>query len=317
MTTAIRILVTGGTGFLGRHLVRQLQEADYEVTTLSRQRLPDVPSVEGDLTNPRLDLGGGDFSVVYHLAGLAHLSPKNRRDRRRFVEVNVQGTRNLLQALERTGRLPHSVVIVSSVAVYGRQEGVLLEETTPRSATDPYGVSKSEAEDVLTGWCARRGVRALVVRLPLVVGQDAPGNFGTMVRAIRNHRYFRIGDGQARHSMVLASDVAQMLVRLNGAEGVFHLTDGYHPSIAELENAICAALEQRPPRRLSLPAARVAARCADAIECCTGWSLPLNSTVLAKLTSTLTFSDHRARTQLGWRPCRVLDHIPAMVSPSS
>src|SRR5690606_7779589 len=145
-----------------------------------------------------------------------------------------RGTEHLLAALERQARLPEAFVLVSTVAVYGREAGEGLTEATPREAEDPYGLSKRQAEDAVQAWGARHGVRVGIVRLPLVAGTGAPGNLGAMVQAIRRGRYLGIGDGSARRSVVLAADVARVLPAVAERGGTYNLTDGRHPSFAEI-----------------------------------------------------------------------------------
>jgi nucleoside-diphosphate-sugar epimerase len=310
-------LVTGCRGFLGRRLVDYLDRCGQRSIVASRIPLPDRAHVVGDITRDDLDLRGLSVSTVYHFAGKAHAVARNGGQAREFFQVNCEGTKNLLRALEQCERLPAAVVLASSVAVYGREQGSLLDEDTPRAATDPYGASKAAAEDVLLDWCERHGVRPAIVRLPLVIGPGAPGNVSAMIRALRRRRYFGVGEGAARRSMVLADDAVAALPKLAETGGVFHLTDGYHPSFAEFERGLLAALKiLRAPRRLPLRAARLAARCGDVIETTLRRPAPFSSRAFTKMTSTLTFSDERARKLIGWRPTPVLERMEAIFGDS-
>ncbi len=145
-------LVTGGTGFLGRYVVRALMASDEPVIVLSRRPIDEAPYIVGDLTAPLPELSATSCEVVYHVAGRAHVAPRTEAGKERFFQVNAEGTRRLLHALEHTARRPQAVVLVSTVAVYGREAGELLDENTPRQAEDPYGLSKRIAEDILVAW---------------------------------------------------------------------------------------------------------------------------------------------------------------------
>ena len=114
-------------------------------------------------------------------------------------------------------------------------------------------------------------------------------------------------------SMVLASDVSRILPKVADAGGIFHLTDGHHPSFAEMELALAIAMGMRIPRRLPLGLARAGARFGDAIQRLTGLRVPLNTRTLTKMVSTLTFSDQRAREVIGWEPSRVLDRVGELI----
>jgi nucleoside-diphosphate-sugar epimerase len=134
-----------------------------------------------------------------------------------------------------------------------------------------------------------------------------------MIRAMRRGRYLGIGSGTARRSMVLAPDVAEILSEIGGKPGIFHLCDGYHPSFLELEAALAQSLKLRRPRRLPRPVARGGAYVGDFLQRLSGRRLPLNSRSYLKMTSTLTFSDERARRELNWHPSRVLDRLAEVV----
>src|SRR5262249_17989820 len=109
------ILVTGATGFLGGQVLPSLA-SEGTVTVLGRQPLPSLGTGGADLAGSEIDLGRRSFSVVYHLAGWAHRVPRTADEKDMFFRVNAGGTKNLLRALERTGQLPRSFVLISTVA---------------------------------------------------------------------------------------------------------------------------------------------------------------------------------------------------------
>lgn len=301
----MRCLVTGACGFLGRIVSSELESRGNEVDRLDRSNTPGIRGA--DLVAGPPDLARTGYDSVFHLAGKAHVVPRTSDERQQFFDVNVRGTTNLLAALDRLGQVPRSFVLVSTVAVYGRDVGEGLSEDTSRDATDPYGLSKRQAEDLVLDWGQKNGVIIGVVRLPLVAGPGAPGNLGAMIHAIRRGRYAGIGDGSARRSIVSAGDAAAVLPTVADIGGIYHLTDGEHPSFAEIEAAIARALNRPMPRRVPLSVARVGAAVGDAIVRMMGKQFPLTSRSLGKMTSTLTFDDTRARAQLDWAPNPVLD----------
>jgi nucleoside-diphosphate-sugar epimerase len=308
-----RVLVTGGGGFLGRQVLPHLAAAG-PVTLLGRRPMGTFPTITADLTATEFDLGRGWFSTVYHLAGWAHRVPRTAAERDLFFRINAGGSKALLRALEQTGQLPEAFVLVSTVAVYGVEAGTLLDESTPCRAEDAYGASKRESEEAVIAWGQQRGVRTAIARLPLVAGPGAPGNLGAMVRGLRDGKYLGLGSGEARRSMVWAADVGRILPKLASVGGVFHLTDGHHPSFAELEAALAGALRRKCPARLPLALAKLGAWTGDLLNQWSRMNVPLNSRSLTKMTSTLTFSDTRARKELGWNPSRVLEHTAELVS---
>lgn len=302
-----RCLLTGASGFLGRYLVEGLQQAGFHVTGLSRRPVPGIDSTRADLTRAgSFDLRPGPYQLVVHAAGLAHDPSRPKAD---FFNVNTGGARNLLRALDRLPQPPESFVLISTVAVYGRAQGELLSEDTDIGACDPYGASKAEAENFTLEWAKDRKIRLAILRLPLVYGKNPPGNLGAMSGAIRRGRYAGIRPGTARRSVVWARDVAAIVPRAAREGGIYHLTDGQHPSFRQFEEAYAASYGLRPPPSLPRAAARLIALAGDPLSAILGARVPLTSGRFKKMTSTLTFSDERARACLGWQPSRVLSLI--------
>ncbi|WP_447964791.1 NAD-dependent epimerase/dehydratase family protein [Nitrospira sp. Ecomares 2.1] len=297
-----QVLVTGASGFLGKHLVGNLK-LDFELLTIGRTKVNDIVF---DLSSgPFLNLGPLD--CVIHAAGLAHTIPSSKTEQNKFFLINLGATESLLKSLLHGKTLPKSFVYISSVSVYGLMRGENISEDHPMQAIDPYGKSKVEAECLLRQWCDAHGVALAILRLPLVAGAHPPGNLGAMINAIKNGRYFSIDLGRARKSMVMASDVAKIIPRAMHFPGVYHLTDGHHPSFFELEGIISAQLGIRRPRNIPGFVARLIGSCGELVDAIAPGRSPINRGKVEKITSTLTFNDQKARQVLGWNPSRVID----------
>jgi nucleoside-diphosphate-sugar epimerase len=208
----------------------------------------------------------------------------------------------LLIGLEKAG-IPQKFVFVSTVAVYGKSEGHLINEQSELNAIDPYGKSKIQAEQLVSNWCAVNNVKCTILRLPLVVGLNPPGSLGAMIKGIRKGYYFNIAGGTAKKSMVLASDVAKFLLKASEIGGIFNLTDGYHPSFFELSENLSRQLGKSRSKNLPFWLSKCIARTGDVF----GDKAPLNSVKLNKITSDLTFDDSKAREAFGWHPTPVLE----------
>ncbi len=299
-------LLTGASGFLGSRILRELTKK-HTVTTVGRTPLHGR-HIRCDLAQAMPTLPNERFDLIVHCAGKAHSVARNPAERADYDRVNVQGTVRLLKALDLLPVLPDGFVHISSVLVYGRSEGDRLTEETPLTATDPYGFSKVSAEAVVREWAVRTGVRLTVLRLPLVVAEPPTGNVASLQKAIRRGYYVRMGDGLARRSMVRADDVSAVIERAAAVGGTFNLTDGCQPTVRELEQA----LAQQAGSSWSIPvisieSAKIIARVGDGFNAVVGRWFPFDSTALQKLTSTLTFSDEKARQQLNWSPRPALD----------
>lgn len=302
----MNVLLTGASGFLGSQIYAELAQ-NHTVTTLGRTPVSDR-HIAGDLTHVLPSLADASFDYVVNAAGKAHSVPRTAAERADYERVNVQGTARLLTALEQMPVPPKALVHVSTVLVYGRLSGELLDEATPLGATDAYGLSKIRAETIVGEWEQRTGVRVTILRLPVVVTERPNGNIATLMNAIRGGYYVRIGDGHARRSMVRADDVAAVIDRAAGVGGTFNLTDGCHPEVSELGDALARyAGRKHPIRAVPLAMARAVATVGDGINVIVGRRFPLDTPALQKLTNSLTFSDELAQRQLDWKPRPVLD----------
>lgn len=306
----MNLLMTGASGFLGHHLLAELIK-HYRITTLGRQAGADQTAIHRhitcDLAEQTPDLPAEPFDLVVHAAGKAHTVPRYLAEHIEYERVNVQGTSRLLLALEQLPTPPDAFVYISTVMVYGRQEGQFLTELTPLDATDTYGASKVRAEELVRNWGQQTGVRTTILRLPLVVAREPNGNLALMKQAIERGYYVRIGTGLVRRSMVRADDVAAILLRAAARGGTFNLTDGHHPYVRDIEAALARQAGRTTLPTVPLGLVRPLARVGDALGSLLGRRFPFDSMVLQKLTNSLTFSDEAARQQLNWNPRPVLD----------
>jgi nucleoside-diphosphate-sugar epimerase len=240
------------------------------------------------------------IDCVIHAAGKAHSVPKTAVEDQEFFDVNLIGTNNLLRALESLDRLPKSFVFISSVAVYGCEEGTNIHEKIPLLACDPYGLSKIKAEQLVKNWCHENKVLCTILRLPLLIGKNPPGNLGTMLNGIKKGYYFNVDGGKAKKSMVLAEDVAKFIPKIKDIGGTYNLTDGVHPTFKDLSQTIGKS------RFINLPL--VIAKLLGYIGDHLGAKSPINSKKIIKITSDLTFDDAKAR-EFGWDPQNVLEYL--------
>lgn len=295
----MNVLITGSSGFFGNIIVNIYSNRFANLKLLSRFN----SDYNCDLVkNP--PVLNEKFSFVIHAAGKAHSVPKTEVEKKQFYDVNVVGTQNLLKGLEEVG-VPEQFVFISSVSVYGQEFGKNINEEHKLEAKDPYGLSKIEAEILVSEWCKLHNVVCTILRLPLLVGANPPGNLGAMLRAIDKGYYFNIGGGKARKSMVLAEDVAAFISKVAAIGGTYNLTDGIHPDFKKLSVAISKSKNRKAPFNLPLFVAKLMGYVGDLL----GNKAPINSLKLKKITSDLTFDDSKARQIVGWEPQGVLDYL--------
>jgi nucleoside-diphosphate-sugar epimerase len=181
----MKILITGASGFLGKKIAEVL-EKEHDIISLSRSSGDYQISLENNIPyfNEKFDL-------IIHAAGKAHFFPKTDLDSNSFFNINVNGTYNLLRGLEKI-KLPRYFVFISSVSVYGKEEGELINEETPLNPTEPYGRSKMLAERLIIDWCQNNNISFTILRPTLIVGENPPGNLAAMVNSIKKGYYFNI-----------------------------------------------------------------------------------------------------------------------------
>lgn len=291
----MKILLTGATGFLGKTIVKELSKEN-SIFSLSRSSGVYRVVLENEVPNFE-----EKFDLVVHAAGKAHSVPKTESEKIEFHKVNVIGTGNLLKGLENLV-VPEQFVFISSVSVYGQEFGIGINEDHKHEAKDPYGLSKIEAEALVMEWCKKNNVVCTILRLPLLVGENPPGNLGAMIKAIDKGYYFNIGGGKAKKSMVLAEDVATFIPHIAAIGGTYNLTDGFHPDFKSLSAVIAKHYKKAQPLNLPMPVAKMMGYVGDLI----GNKAPINSLKLKKITSDLTFDDSKAKA-VGWKPRKVLD----------
>ena len=292
------LLFTGGTGFLGKNVMPLLKE-QYEVTTCG---ITSDDIIKANLAKevPVLDK---HYDVVLHACGKAHVVPKTEAEKQAFFDVNYQGTVNLCAALEKIG-VPKALVFISTVAVYGCEFGELITEEHPLNGDSPYAKSKIMAEEYLTEWCKQHNVVLGILRPSLLAGKNAPGNLGAMVNGVRKGFYMNIAGGKVVKSILMAEDIARIMPALIKKGGVYNVCDTRQPSFGELSVSVAKQLGKRKPISIPYWMAWCMAKVGDLL----GSKAPINSYKLEKMTKSLTFSNEKARRELGWEPLDVLEN---------
>lgn len=294
-----RLLFTGGTGFLGKNVMYLLQK-DYEVVTCGITP-EDMIKVNLAKDVPELDK---HYEIVLHACGKAHVVPKTEAEKQAFFDVNYQGTVNLCAGLEKVG-VPNALIFISTVAVYGLEYGSEITEDAPLNGDSPYAKSKIMAEEYLTKWCKEHGVVLGILRPSLLAGKNAPGNLGAMVNGVRKGFYMNIAGGKVTKSVLMAEDIARILPLVAEKGGIYNVCDTRQPSFGELSVSVARQLGKHKPISIPYWMAWCMAKVGDLL----GSKAPINSYKLEKMTKSLTFSNEKARKELGWEPLDVLSNF--------
>jgi UDP-glucose 4-epimerase len=179
----MRVLVTGGAGYIGSHTVRELLSLGHAVTVFDNLRLGhrvsvQAPVIEGELADgPHVEqvLREGQFDAVLHFAGYAVVA-ESVVDPGKYFANNVGGSINLLNAMLSAGvRL---LVFSSTSEVYGEAQSLPLEEKHPKLPTNAYGQSKWIVEQALARYSEAYGLRSIALRYFNAAGAAEDGSIG-------------------------------------------------------------------------------------------------------------------------------------------
>ena len=304
-----RVLVTGGTGFTGSHLVRQLVEAGADVRVIARDAvrgrstLPaGVDIVQGDVTDPAVTsaaVRGRD--VVYHLA--AAFREAGIPDRR-YREVHVDATRDLLEASRAEG--VRRFVHCSTVGVHSHIPNPPADETWPYTPGDIYQETKAEGEQLALRFHQEHGFPVTVIRPAAIYG---PGDLRLLklFRTIFRRRFAMIGSGKPYFHMVHVEDLARgmrLAAERDEAVGeVFILAGEEYVTLNELVARIADIYGVARPR-LRLPAWPffVAGAAFEAVCIPLRIEPPLYRRRVAFFTKSRAFRIDKAKRLLGYEP---------------
>jgi len=246
----MRVLVTGGTGFTGKALVRRLLDDGHEVVALDYKeglktdelRQWGAKVVIGSVTDPEIaDRVTEGAEVVHHLAAaFRELDVPNSY----YHEVNVGGTRTMLQAAQHHG--VRKFVYCSTCGVHGNVENPPADENAPINAADYYQQTKYEAEPIVREFF-ERGLETTILRPAAIYGPGDPERFFMIFRRVARGRFPMFGSGATLYpplyidSLVDAFLLAQGPGR--GAGEAYLIADADYLSIEELVKAVGRALQ--------------------------------------------------------------------------
>lgn len=291
-----KLLFTGGTGFLGAN-AKPILDKMYDVTTIG---ITDKDELKANFITDVPDLPC-KYDVVLHAAGKAHVYPKTEAEKQAFYDVNYKGTIHLCDALEKVG-LPKAFIFISTLNVYGSEPGSMdTEDSRPLVGDSPYSDSKIKAEEYLIRWSKKHNVILGILRPALLAGTNAPGNLGAMVNGIKTGKYLSIAGGKAKKSILMAEDIAHLVPLVAEKGGIYNVCDDYNPSFGELEASIARQLGKRKPMSIPYWMAKCLALIGDAFS-----FFPINSSRLEKIVTSDTWSNEKAKKELGWKPMDVL-----------
>jgi nucleoside-diphosphate-sugar epimerase len=301
-------LVTGATGFVGSHLLRELLTSGWTCRVLVRdpekargQLPPSVELVKGDISDPKSLRGiGQGVDSVFHTAAQLNLPGVLAAD---YKRVNLQGTQNLVEALR--GASLSRFVHVSSIAAVGLRSYGMIDETFHCDPDLPYGISKLRIDEYLRNAFEESGFPCVIVRPPTVYGEGERYNFLSLCRAIESGRFLVIGSGHNRIDFCWAGNLVQAMVRAadHGRSGELYLVAD-EPTLTFREGCdiLSRLLRGRPlgPPALPTAIAYAAAYPLAVLGKLTGRPVPLYPSRVRTMTADLCFDLTKAKQELGY-----------------
>jgi len=246
----MKILITGGAGFIGAALANRLQREGHHVRVIDdlsagnpEHLHPNIHFTRGNVTDkPKLWALLNQVDCVYHLAARVSVSESILYPRE-YNATNVGGTVALMEAMRDAG--VKRVVLASSGAIYGEQPQIRVTETLPPKPTSPYGVSKLCAEHYVTSIGQLWGIETVILRIFNAYGPGQPLSPAhppvipqLMQQALWDGSLTIHGDGTQIRDFIFIDDVVNGLVAAATAQGVdqqiINIGSGTGTSINEL-----------------------------------------------------------------------------------
>lgn len=299
----MKILLTGATGFIGCALRQRLIHDQYDLVAVSRKSsVADTLAIGniGPETDWRHVLQGCE--VVIHLAARVHvMNEKSLDPLREFRRDNVEATENLANQAASAG--VRRFVFISSIKVNGEktETGRAFTADDAPAPQDPYGISKSEAEQAVKRIADITGMEVVIIRPPLVYGPGVKANFRTMMTCLRRGIPLPLATvGQNRRSLVSLDNLVDLIEvcisHPNAVNQVFLVSDGEDISTAELLRRIGEAMA-KPARLIPLPIRLLEL----------GAGLLNRRYIYHKLCDSLQIDITKTRDMLGWQPLISVD----------
>jgi len=300
----MRLFVTGGTGFVGRHVVDALLTTeDSTVSVLTRENHSDGPRltyVKGDIGDAgllRRAMQGHD--CVVHLAGCKHRQEL-------FHHTNIKGTQNLIDACRLSTQF-RQLIYLSGVDVYGVQKSSWVDEQTECTPDTPFGRSRHEAELIVRKFAEEKPGRVVILRPGNIFGErDPEHHLLNLLKKVRSNRFYFVGrDEQCYHvNYIDVKEVGELIKQLIGSRLARCVYIVNTPArLTEFVSILKKITNQTAVvRHLPYWPAKIAAQVFDSFPKSILRRPPINSLKLRELTNKTVYSPARLTNELNWRP---------------
>lgn len=245
----MNICLIGGSGFVGTYLI-DITKDQFTLKNIDKQQSQKYAKITTicdvrDQTNLKHELKGQNVVILLAAEHRDDVSPISS-----YYDVNVQGTKNVLEAMDENG--VKNIVFTSSVAIYGLNK-VNPNENHPADPFNHYGKSKWQAEEILREWYNKDSEnRSLTIIRPTVIfGENNKGNVYNLLRQIASGRFLMVGKGNNKKSMAYIGNISGFikykLEDIKPGNQVYNYADKPDFSMNELVSQVEKSLNKHIP----------------------------------------------------------------------
>lgn len=292
----MKILVTGGSGFIGTRLIDDLLKENHNVKIFDKvtsSKYPELVQIGDVRDNKALLEACKDIEIIYNLAAehADDVTPISL-----YEDVNIGGAKNVIAAAKATNI--KKIVFTSSVAIYGLNRGTP-DESMDAQPFNEYGRTKYEAEKLFLEWVKEDNDNSLTIVRPAVVfGENNRGNVYNLMKQIASGKFLMVGDGKNRKSMGYVGNISAFLASLvtvkNGVE-IYNFAGKPDLSSKEIVEIIQDELGKNKKIIPSVPywLGLLGGYSFDILAKLTGKKFPVSSIRIKKFTAETTVSTDR------------------------
>jgi len=303
----LKLLITGATGFIGKALVAELIQQNFNVSIAVRQKTSLFPDkvkqfIVGSFeSNPDFSTSLTKVDCVIHLAGRAHIIDNSKASiLDEFRKINTELTLNLAKQAVTAG--VERFIFLSSIRVNGNKNNQPFLEIDTPNPQEPYAISKHEAERDLLKLSKNSSLEVVIIRPPLVYGNSAPGNFGRLIQwaSAKFILPLPLGAVNNTRSLVAIDNLVNFIIvctlHPKSSNEIFLISDNDDLSTTQLLKKIAKAFNKKVllfpvPISWMVFVAKLLGKEADAV----------------RLFSSLIVDSSKARDLLDWHPVTTMD----------